>query len=96
MNGRSWSRVTCTYFTRRRDVHRLHLVRLGSWLVFLPACEWDKVSSGLQARPVRYQGGIGAFLGPAASVKEIPRSDLEESVVVLQRILYVAQLPARL
>jgi hypothetical protein len=85
MNGRSWSRVTFTYFMRRQDVHRLHLVRLNSWLVFLLACEWDKVSSGLQARPVRYQGGVGAFLGPAVSVEEIPRSGLEESAVVLHR-----------
>lgn len=70
---------------RRRDVRRLRLVRLGSWLVFLLACEWDKASSGLQARLVRYQGDVGAFLGPTVSVKEIPRSDLEGSVGVLHR-----------
>lgn len=46
---------------------------------------WGKVSSGLQARPVRYQGGVGAFSGPVVSVEEIPRSDLEESAVVLHR-----------
>ena len=46
---------------------------------------WGKVSSGLQARPVRYQGGVGAFLGPAVSMEEIPRPGLEESAVVLHR-----------
>jgi hypothetical protein len=41
--ARSWSRVTFTYFMRRRDVQRLHLVRLNYWLVFLLACEWEKM-----------------------------------------------------